>query len=163
MTRDEKLDLIGKFENAYRVIDELIEGIPEEGLRFVPALSEAWSINDHLAHILDADTVVYFRLRVAIAEPGYEIPVWNEEAWCAKLCYGAEDGKRCIELAKGLRSTVASSLRALIDEEWTSYWIKHPSRGRIRLEELLEAYRDHVAFHVPFIKRNRDAFRVRES
>ncbi len=161
MTRNEKLDLISKFETAYTLVDELIAGLSDEALRFAPALPDAWSIHDFLVHFLDADTSLCFRIRGAIAEPGIAAPVWEEELWHGRLHYEVEDGRRCLELAKGLRSFVAASLRALVDEDWSKFFFTHSVRGKLDLLALLEMYREHVTFHVPLIKRNRDAWKAR--
>lgn len=158
MTTDDKLALIAKFEGAYAILDDLLRGLDEAALSFLPAVPEAWSVNDHLVHLLDADTAVYFRIRASIAEPGCAIALWDENAWHERLAYGRVDGLGCLELAKGLRKTLGATLRALVDADWDGYKVLHPTRGEVRLVELLTVYRDHVAFHAPFVKRNKDAF-----
>jgi hypothetical protein len=161
MTRDEKLDRISAFENGYSRVDELIAGIDREELLFVPAARDAWSVNDFLVHFLDADLSLAFRIRTAIAEPGQAVPVWEEEAWHDKLHYDDEDGPSCLNLAKGIRSFLAVSLRSVADADWSLLAILHPSKGRLGLEELLEMYDQHIVFHLPLIKRNRRAWRER--
>jgi hypothetical protein len=163
MTREERLQRIAAFESAYGKVDELISGSSPEELVFVPSLPDAWSINDILAHFLDADLSMAFRLRSAIAESGAAAPVWDENAWHDSLAYRDEDGRACLELAKGLRSFVALSLRSRADEDWAPFCIMHASKGRLGLEELVEIYIDHVAFHLPLIRRNQRAFRDRGS
>lgn len=159
MDRMERLALVEGFETAYELIDTLLQGLGKDALTFVPPFPGAWSINDFLVHLLDADAAVWFRIRTAVAEPGATIPVWDEEAWQGKLRYGAMDGRACLDLAKGLRAAAASSLRSLADEDWDGYSVVHPARGRLGLTELLLAYREHVAFHAPLVKRNRDAWK----
>jgi hypothetical protein len=161
MTREERLQKIAAFESVYGKVDELIAGSSPEELAFVPSLPDAWSIDDFLVHFLDADLSMAFRLRSSIAESGATAPVWDENAWHDSLAYGAEDGRACLELAKGIRAFVAVSLRARTDEDWASFCIMHASKGRLGLEELVDMYADHVAFHLPLIRRNQRAFRDR--
>jgi hypothetical protein len=163
MTRDEKLGLIAAFEGAYARVEELIEGIGPEELRFAPPIRDAWSVNDFLVHFLDADVSLAFRARTAIAEPGKPVPVWEEEAWRDGLHYEVEDGPACLALAKGLRGYVASSLRSVADADWSGFFIVHPSKGRLELDALIEMYAEHVAFHLPLIRRNRLAWQKRGS
>lgn len=158
MTRAEKLELIDQFEGAFGQVEGLVAGLPDAALRYKPALPEAWTIEEHLVHLLDAEAASWFRIRAAVAEPGKAIVLWEEDSWRERLAYGAVGGQAALALAKGLRSALAASLRALADEVWEGFWIEHPSRGRVLLDELLETYRDHLAFHAPFVKRNREAW-----
>lgn len=159
MNRNEKLDLIAKFGNSYKIIEDLIEGLPDEALKFKPPVEGAWTINDFLVHFLDADTSLNFRARLSIAEPGANAPVWDEEAWYSKLRYDAQDGRACLALAKGIRLFLAATLRALVDDDWSSWHFIHSREGRMDFIDLLGHYRDHVAFHAALIKRNRDAWK----
>lgn len=161
MERGERIALAEGFGAAYAAIDELLKGLDPAAQSFVPRIADAWSINDHLVHLLDADTAVWFRIRAAIAEPGLAIVPWDEEAWHARLHYEAMDGRACLETAKGMRRTLTSSLLAIAAEDWDRYFIVHPARGKMGLAELLVAYREHAAFHAPFVKRNRDAWKSR--
>jgi hypothetical protein len=154
MMNEEKVGLIRAFEGGYSRVDELISKAGPEALHFVPPIQDAWSINDFLVHFLDADISLAFRVRTAIAESGKAIPAWEEEAWHDALHYDDEDGRECLSLAKGIRGYVATSLRSVIDADWSSFFIVHPVRGRLELGPLIEMYDQHIAFHVPLIRRN---------
>jgi hypothetical protein len=154
MTREKKIQLISAFESGYSMVDELISDAGREELLFVPPIEDAWSINDFLVHFLDADQSLAFRMRTAIAEPGKDVPVWDEEAWHDRLNYGDEDGLACLALAKGIRAFLATSLRSIVDADWEESFIVHPVRGKMTLIDLLEAYHQHIVFHLPLIRRN---------
>jgi hypothetical protein len=158
MTRTERLELVSKFESAYERVEKLIAGLPEDELRFIPPLADAWSIHDFLVHFLDADASLSFRLRGSVAEPGIKAPVWEEELWQKRLHYEAEDGRACLRLAEGLRSFLAVGLRAIADEDWSKYYFLHSVRGRLELPALLDMYTEHVAFHIALIERNITAY-----
>jgi hypothetical protein len=160
MTKSEKLDLIGKFEAAYSIIDAQIAGLSKTDLRFIPPVKDAWSINSTLVHLLDADMSLWFRIRVSVAQPGFSIPAWDQEAWQAKLHYDAEDGPAYLAEAKALRLRVGAFLRRIADEDWDAFYVLHPERGNLKLADLLAIYRDHIAFHVPLIKRDLDALKA---
>jgi hypothetical protein len=163
MTREEKLEGITAFESAYVQVDELISGEGPEALAFVPNLPDAWSINDFFVHFLDADLSLAFRLRSAIAESGTTVPLWDENAWHDALAYGEEDGRACLALAKGIRVFVAVTLRSRAGEDWSAFFIEHPSKGKMDLAALIVMYEQHVAFHLPLIRRNLRAFREKEN
>jgi hypothetical protein len=161
MTKNEKLDLIAAFESGYAPVEELVAGMGESELKFVPPIHEAWSINDFLLHFLDAEISVAFRVRSAIAEPGKAVPLWEEEAWHDTLHYETEDGLACLSLAKGLRSYVAVCLRSVVEADWEGYSIVHPTKGRMSLRAIIESYVQHIAFHLPLIRRNIQALQKR--
>ncbi len=161
MIEGKKGELIDGFASGYSRVDELIEGIGSEELRFIPPIRDAWSINDFLVHFLDADLSLAFRLRASIAEPGKEVPVWEEGDWHDSLHYGEEDGLVCLKQAKGIRAFVTRTLRAVVDSDWSSFFIIHPVKGRMELNALVEMYQQHIIFHLPLIKRNRQAWKTR--
>lgn len=163
MTRDERLAAIDRFEAAYAFIDELVGKLPDEALAFVPPVADAWSIGEHLVHLLDAESAVYFRLRLAIAEPGSRVQPWDEEKWHAKLSYASANPRACLVAARALRSTLAASLRAVAAEDWEGFWLEHPEKGRLGLERLVEMYREHLAYHAPFLKRDAEAWKQARS
>lgn len=159
MSTDEKLTLIAEFEKAYTPLIQCLDTLDERTRWFVPKLPDAWSIEDHCTHLLDADANMNFRVRASIAEPGARVPVWNEESWKACLAYGSTDSRACIAIAVSLRSFIAESLRALVDEEWSMFWVEHPVRGKMTLVDILSLYRDHVAVHQVYVDRNIKAAR----
>ncbi len=158
MTYAEKMFLVDAFENAYSRIEALVSNISDAELSFVPAVDSAWSINEHLVHLLDADSNLVFRVRGAVAESGITVPVWDQEAWRSKLKYSLDDGKKCLQIAKGLRAFIAGSLRNLSDAEWEASGIVHPQRGPMKLSDVVELYRGHADFHEKYIIRNKEAF-----
>lgn len=161
MTTKEKIELVDGFEHAYGGIAMILAALPDEALAFVPPIPDAWSVNDHLVHLLDADLSVCFRLRVGVAQPGFHIPAWEEEDWHERLHYEAQSGRQCFALAQGLRSTTCASLRALADRDWDEFFVMHPMRGRLGIVDLLSLYRDHGKTHEGFIKRNKEAWERR--
>lgn len=160
MTRDQKREAIRAFETAYSLVDEEIEGIGKDELLFVPPIPEAWSINDFLAHFLDADISMAFRARLAVAESGSAVPLWDENAWHDVLHYDDHDGLDCLAQAKALRGFVASGLRPILDDDWSLYYVEHPVKGKLDLAAILSLYESHVVFHLPLIRRNRKAWKA---
>lgn len=161
MTTKDKMELVDGFEHAYGGIAMILAALPDEALAYVPPIPDAWCTNDHLVHLLDADLSVCFRLRVAVAQPGFHVPIWEEEDWHARLHYGAQSGRSCFALAQGLRTTTAASLKALGDADWNEFFVLHPVRGRLGLVDLLGIYRDHGKTHEGFILRNKEAWERR--
>ncbi len=158
MNHEEKLALVDDFENAYAGIEELVAGMIAEERDFIPGIEGAWSVNEHLVHLLDADANLVYRARGAVAESGITVPVWDQEAWRSRLKYRLSDGVACLKTAKALRSFIAGTLRELTDAEWEASSIVHPQRGPMSLVAVVELYRGHADFHENYIVRNMEAY-----
>ena len=158
MKKSERDVRISGFERAYEPIQILVAGLSEEQLAFVPDLPDAWSINEHLVHVLDADCNLVFRVRGGIATPGLSAPAWDQEAWKERNAYGKSDGRAALAIAINLRSFIADSLCAISDADWDNAHIMHAKNGKMSLGQLLEVYTKHAATHEAYLRRNLDAW-----
>lgn len=153
------LTLINEFETAYEPLLAKLKGLSKAQINFVPSDPvDAWSINDHLVHLLDADCNLVFRMRAAVAEPGKTSPVWDQEAWHTHNKYSSSDGQACLAIAISIRGFIAASLRSLDDATLEAAWINHAERGRLSLADLLNTYIRHAATHLAYLDRNLAAF-----
>jgi len=156
--RKEYETIVGAFEHAYDALSEKANALSPDALAFVPAIADAWSINDHLVHLLDADCNLVMRLRGAVAEPGKHVAVWDQEAWHKKNNYPSSDGLFCLDLAVSLRKFLAESLRTLDDQARGAAFIVHPEKGNLSLTDVLVMYTGHAATHFKYLVRNLEAF-----
>ena len=154
MTKDEKLAQISHFENAIAPLLTYLRDLPKPLWDFRPALSGAWTIREHAVHFLDAESFAYGRIRLCIAEPGSEVFVWNETAWQERCRYETADPLEALHACTILRSISASMTRALVDNDWEQYYVRHPQRGRLTLSDVLRIYAEHAQFHFNYIERN---------
>jgi uncharacterized damage-inducible protein DinB len=158
MERSEKLALIQQFESSIEALIDFVKTAPAGAIDFRPNLPGAWSIRDHAVHFLDADTFAYGRVRLAVAQPGAEVFVWNEDAWRERAKYESADALTCLETARALRRVLAAMARGVVDSDWDLYHVRHSQRGRMTLADVLKLYTDHVPFHMGYFRRNLDAF-----
>lgn len=160
MERSEKLSRIQQFESSIDSLIDFVKSVPSAAIDFRPSLGGAWTMRDHAVHFLDADTFAYGRVRLTIAQPGADVFVWNEEAWQARTRYETADALVCLETARSLRRVVAAMARAVVDDEWDGYYVRHSQRGRMTLADVLKLYTDHVEFHMSYFRRNLAAFQA---
>ena len=158
MDTQEKLDLIARFAAAVDPLIDFVKPLPPAALDFRPDLHEAWTIREHAVHFLDADTFAHGRLRLAVAEPGAEVYVWNEVAFQARARYETADALAALETARALRRVSAAMARALVGNDWEAFYVRHAQRGRMTLADVLKLYTDHAQFHLSYLHRNREAF-----
>lgn len=161
MDKREYLALVGAYEHAYDVLSKKVSSLSPAELRYLPPIEDAWSINEHLVHLLDADCNAVLRIRGAVAEPGLQVPVWDQEGWKSGNRYAASDGLYCLDLAVSLRKFLADSLRSLPDEVREAARVIHPERGPLSLYDVLTIYTGHADFHLKYIERNLAAYAER--
>ena len=159
MDTQEKLDSIARFEAAVDPLIDFVKALPAAALDFRPDLHDAWTIREHAIHFLDADTFAHGRLRLAVAEPGAEVYVWNEIAFQARGRYETADALAALETARALRKISAAMARALVDSDWEAFYVRHAQRGRMTLADVLQLYTDHAQFHLSYLQRNLAALR----
>jgi hypothetical protein len=157
MNQQDKLALIDRFASAVDPLVDFVGALPSAAVDFRPALPDAWTVREHAVHFLDADTFAYGRLRLCVAEPGAQVHVWDEIAWQARARYETSDALAVLELARALRKAVAAMARALLDQDWEAYYVRHAQRGRLTLADVLVFYTEHAQFHLDYMRRNRDA------
>ena len=158
MDKTEKLDLIARFECAVDPLIDFVREVPAAATDFRPDLPGAWTIREHAVHFLDADAFAHGRLRLAVAEPGAEVYVWNEEAWQERARYESADALSSLETARALRKVVCAMARALVDLDWEDFYVRHAKRGRMTLADTLKLYTEHAQFHLSYFQRNLEAF-----
>jgi hypothetical protein len=158
MHQQAKLDLIARFERAVDPLIDFVRGLAPAAIDFRPGLPEAWTTREHAVHVLDADAFAHGRMRLAVAEPGRQVMVWDELAWQARARYETADALASLEGARALRKVTADMARSLVGEDWEGYHIQHPQGGRMTLADLLAFYTEHAQFHIQYMWRNRDAF-----
>jgi hypothetical protein len=158
LSHKDKLKLLSALESGYANTEELLEGVTDEELLYIPPVRDAWSINDFLVHFLDADIALAFRARMAIAESGKAVSTWDENVWHDTLRYCDEKGLVCLTLAKRIRAFLAVSVEAVMEADWSKFYIEHPTKGSLDLGDIIAMHDQHVAFHLPLIRRNRKAW-----
>lgn len=158
MDKNEKLKLIARFEAAVDPLIDLVKTAPAGAADFRPGLPAAWTMREHAVHFLDADTFAHGRLRLAVAEPGAQVHIWDELAWQARLRYETADALAVLESSRSLRKVSSAMARALVEHDWEAYYVRHAQRGRLTLGDVLEIYTDHADFHLSYLHRNLEAF-----
>lgn len=132
-------------------------GLSDVELRTPARGHGTWSAHEIVLHTADSETQGVYRMRKVIAQPGCDLPGYDQDAWASRLRYAAlpsasrEDALRLLE---ALRTAMAPVLRGTTDEGW-SRWGAHPEYGRVTLRNLLELYADHTERHVEQILRIR--------
>ena len=161
MNVTEKRALIARYRDSFDDFESTLKGLDEAAIDFLPPIADPWSIRTHVAHFLDADVHAWTRLRRAVTEPESSVVLWDEDAWAAKAHYERTDYRRALDLTRGLRDSLADFLDGIVEEDWSGYAIVHPVNGRMDMVKIVTTYTDHAYFHIPYLKRNIEAYRSR--
>lgn len=144
--------------SADRVATLTVEA-PDKAIDFRPDFPEAWTIREHLAHLADGETVaVYFRVRLALAQPGATALLYEEEEWRRLLHYSGRDPAEALTTFLALREETLRVLEAEIGADWDAAHFIHPQKGQVSLADFIPLIAGHSDFHIPYIERNLSAF-----
>ena len=129
------------------LIDQTIEGLPDEALRRRPAPDE-WSIQEVCCHLRDAAEFEGERVRrLAEAENPTLVP-YDQEALARDRDYQGDDIRRVRTALRAFWGGLAYQLEGLTDEQWERACI-HPEIGRVTVrsqaERQVEEGREHLA------------------
>lgn len=152
METEEKRALIAQFEEGSRAFDDVLS-LPPELLRYRP-FPDAWTIHEHVVHVLESDMAGFHRYRRAIAEPGTAVLGYDEEVWTPALAYHSHDLGETIALLKAERHYAAAHLHTLLAADWSAFSYSHSQFGSVSLEKWLGDYVGHVKIHRDYIDRN---------
>ena len=112
-----------------------------------PRAPGKWSVRETVAHMLDAEIVLAFRLRMALAQPGTRLQAMDQDRWVlgsshAKMTMDAE-----LRLFTSLRMYHVALLRSLPARAWGHYGI-HEERGKESVERMVQLYAGHDVNHL---------------
>ncbi len=150
MVDREHARLIGEYRNGAKLLDAALARIPREMWTW-RSDGDPWTIHDHVVHLADSEANLYIRMRKAIAEPGVQVDVYDQDAWQASGIYAHQDLELARKLFAILRLQTETLLEALPDEVWQQA-IEHPENGRQTLAGLAATAIQHLSGHLAQIE-----------
>ncbi len=151
-----KKDLLSRYAGDYSRLKEMVDGLPEQVIDFVPDLADAWSIREQIAHLMDAEIRAFVRYRNAVLDSGVDLKLGGGDVNASNtlLKYNAQDPDDALEVIRLLRKITVQHVSGMTDEEMVRYGIKHPEMGQINLRMVLSIYTQHVDKHLELVRRN---------
>jgi hypothetical protein len=153
----DKNKLLTDYAGCVNLLTGKVKNIPDEILDFRPGIEDAWTIKEHVIHIVDSDINSFIRLKSIIAQPHSTCYVIDENIWTTNLRRKNEDMNKYLSLLKIIRE-LAYDL--LIDEDEANWdkdcyiWNYNNETREITIEKYLELYTKHISTHMDFIDRN---------
>lgn len=154
--------LLNEYLSGVNEITTVINGIPKESYDFIPNHKDAWTIRQHIIHLVDSEANSFIRIKSCIAQPYSNIFVINEDDWTKNLENRKEDILSYLSLFSMLRTITTSFLESVSDNDFEEkYFIRNYNNKteKISILNAVEMYRDHVYFHIDYINKIYDEFR----
>ena len=149
--------IIDSYAKGADDLTQAIRGLTREDMLCRPAPDAnvgAWSIQEVVIHLADAELVLSDRMKRIIAEDDARLLAFDETRWAAALRYAdqsAEDAARLVELN---RKQMTAVLRGLPEAAFQRAGT-HSEAGRITLADVVKKAQDHMAHHVKFVHAKR--------
>jgi len=110
-----------------------------------------WNVRQLLNHIVDAETVLYERIRRTIANPGQTLQGFEQDLWAAKLEYNKFPLKMNRDIYVSVRQAIIY-LAAEYYDEYGDHEAYHSRTGAKNLKHFFDKVARHNQGHVENIK-----------
>jgi DinB family protein len=127
-------------------LDRLIKGVSTARLRKRPA-PDKWSVSEVIAHLVDAEIVGAFRIRLILGSPGTSIVAYDQDSWVTSGHYEKRDPRKSVEQFRVLREANLALLASLEPAQWKHYGV-HSERGRESIEHIVRMFAGHDMNHL---------------
>jgi hypothetical protein len=110
-----------------------------------------WTVVEILAHLLDGEVALGFRIRTLATEPGAAIVPWDQEKWTPGLRHRRADPRTVLAAFAALRADTIALVRRLTPAQRRAAG-RHPEYGRLRIDQLLHHWAEHDLLHLEQIR-----------
>ena len=111
-----------------------------------------WSIAEILAHLVDAEIVGSWRMRLIIGSDGVPIQAFDQDVWAETFDYAGCDTKVSLEIFRVLRENNLRMLKALPKNLWENHGM-HSERGRETVAHLVRMFAGHDLNHLAQVEK----------
>jgi hypothetical protein len=147
---EEKLDegdILGVLRKCPALFRKAAAGASPKWLAGRPSGGD-WSRKDILAHMLDTETVMAFRIRKMICEEDPNLSFFDQERWIGGLRpYREKNAGKLVARFAALRAENVALLSSLGEDQMKRTGV-HPESGRLTLEELAVRMARHDVNHL---------------
>ncbi|MGH9958993.1 MAG: DinB family protein [Pyrinomonadaceae bacterium] len=155
MNREERNELIAKYNQGYDQVTEALADFPAELLTAHPFPGK-WSACEIVHHLADSESTSAIRLRKLLVEDTPVIEGYDQDRFALRLRYNERDLAPALDAFRAARATTAQLFALMSDADWTREG-KHTESGRYTTEDWLRIYADHAHNHAAQIKKLRSA------
>lgn len=134
-----------------KTLAKLIKPLSKKQLSQRPELGK-WSVTEILAHLVDTEIVVSWRMRLVIGQNGVPIQAVDQDVWAQTLDYPRHDPQVSLETFRVLRENNLRMLKALPKNLWENYGM-HSERGKETVAHIVGMYAGHDLNHLAQVEK----------
>ncbi|HEX9934819.1 MAG TPA: DinB family protein [bacterium] len=151
--------LLDKYLQGVDALNAAIKGLSDHAMNFRPKREEAWTIQEHIIHLVDSEVNGFIRCKSIIAQPNSKCYVMDEDSWTANIRRKNEDVNKYVQLFALIRSIVYDLLIDEPDGNWNRDYFIRDYKGNgelVTLEKCVQLYINHLEFHLEHIGKIRN-------
>jgi uncharacterized damage-inducible protein DinB len=160
-----KEKLLEEYSSGPRRLFDKMKDITDDMLNFRPNIEDAWTIKEHLIHLVDSEINGFIRLKSIFAQPGSPCFVLDENIWTKNLKGKNEDLNKYLAVFKIIREMAYDLLVDEDDDNWDRNYFVREYQGttvNVTIAKWLEVYTNHLNSHFGFLNRNIALYQGRE-
>ena len=138
-------DVVRSLERTPRRIEQVVSSWPEDAFERSHAPGK-WTARQLLTHLAQAEIVFGNRLRFGLAEDGYVIQPFDQDAWMR--VEPKVDGHSALAAYLGLRQMNLALCRSLTPEQ-RGRTFTHPEHGDVTVDWVMTFFAGHERHHLP--------------
>jgi uncharacterized damage-inducible protein DinB len=138
-------DVVHSLERTPRRIENIVTSWPEDAFQRSHAPGK-WTARQLLTHLAQAEIVFGNRLRFGLAEDGYVIQPFDQDAWIT--AEPKADGHSALAAYLGLRQMNLALCRSLTPEQ-RGRAFTHPEHGAVTVDWVMTFFAGHERHHLP--------------
>jgi hypothetical protein len=149
--------LLTAYCRGSNILREKLKEADDEMLMHLPDGEDAWTIKEHVIHLVDSEINGFIRLKSILAQPNTDCFVMDEETWTKNIRRKNEDVQKYLAVYGLIKDLVYDLLADEPEENWNrDSFIRNDKgeRTEVTLEKGLEIYIDHLQAHMAYIDRN---------
>ena len=162
-TQVDKKKLLEEIRNNGDIFDRFADS-PAALFDYRPALDDAWTIRENLAHLLDSEMSLFLRIRQAVAGPGSDaMQSFSLDDWKDRFNHTGQSMADTIDIYKKVHALAYKVLADLENADWSGFYVNHYARGKQTLEDIARIISAHGNFHLELLERNEAHWRDQKS
>lgn len=138
-------------KNTAKRLQKLIKPLSKKQMKRRPA-PDRWSIAEILAHLVDAEVVGSWRMRLIMGSDGVPITAYDQDVWATTFDYGNADPKDSLRVFRTLRENNLTLLKSVPKKLWENHGL-HSERGKETIAHMVRMFAGHDLNHLEQVEK----------